>query len=127
MFTSVPKDIELQGKTYKPDKQALDSWIKVGSLNMTKLVVDGKIELEDTAVPDRWFKEKIFGSDAVFTGQVNKDNLPNGFVRVFLGDGSMYEGLMDNNFKLEGFGRYIWKDGDQRIGWLKNYQAHGNS
>ena len=60
-----------------------------------------------------------------FTGQV-KDGKPDGFVRAVNAYGNIYEGMMNANCQREGFGRYMFTDGDQEIGWYKNNKCDGN-
>ena len=67
----------------------------------------------------------MFGTDAVFTGQV-KDGKPNGFIRAFNNDGDLFEGFMDSDCLINGFGRDISYENNHYIGWYHCDLRNGN-
>ena len=45
LVLSEPKELVLEGVSFKPYRYALEAWESTGSLNVIKLINDGKIQL----------------------------------------------------------------------------------
>ena len=97
---------------------------KRGYLNVRKLLDDKKIQLNEIPFTTEWISHEEI--DLIFTGQI-ENNMPKGYVIVINSNGMIHEGLYNENFRANGFGRFVSSDKYYFCGWWRNGSLNGNA
>ena len=108
-----------------PFARALSIWDWQGALKIVELIANNFLPISSNNFYSEYKSCKFFGSDAVFVGNTNKNDKPDGLVRVISDMGYIYEGNCSNGKRI-GFGRCIY-NGNSSIGWWCNKNLQGNS
>jgi len=59
LVTTVPEEVVFHGISYNPNiRDAGATWMKHGALDVEKLLLDGKIKLNDTPITTQWHKHE---------------------------------------------------------------------
>ena len=117
-------------------KKSLNTWKKLGPLNLNKLIKDNivKVDLQFIIDSEIGCKKENKQTICDYNGQLiiemtgkkhtQKEYIWNGIGRANWESGDIYEGENENN-KMMGYGRFIYSDGSYYLGYFKNSKGHG--